>query len=199
MIRRTLCTSASLALVASINCTPDAPAGPSFEQTARDISSSSEAHRRHHDPEPPAPDSDAGIPAHEGDPGTPSNDAGSTEPEPPAPSSDAGAPVTEPDAGPACVPHAHIPSSDGAVDIDPGQPLQTIQGFGGINVPGWIADLTPEQVDTAFGNGPGQIGMSILRVRVPFDPTQFALEVPTAQHALALGAKVIASPWSPPA
>jgi glucuronoarabinoxylan endo-1,4-beta-xylanase len=104
------------------------------------------------------------------------------------------------DAGPAaCIPRANPGSpADGEVDIDLTAELQTIRGFGGINVPGWIADLTPEQVDTAFGNGPGQIGMSILRVRVPYDPAQFALEVPSAAHAVALGATVIASPWTPP-
>jgi glucuronoarabinoxylan endo-1,4-beta-xylanase len=89
-------------------------------------------------------------------------------------------------------------STDADVNIDLAVEFQAISGFGGINVPGWIPDLTPDQVDTAFGNGPGQIGMSILRVRVPFDPSAFALEVPSAARAVALGAKVIASPWTPP-
>jgi O-glycosyl hydrolase len=99
-----------------------------------------------------------------------------------------------------CVPSgdAGLPAA-GDVNIDLGVEFQSISGFGGINVPGWIDDLTPEQVDTAFGNGPGQIGMSLLRVRVPYDPAEFELEVPTARHAVALGARVIASPWSPPA
>jgi O-glycosyl hydrolase len=35
-------------------------------------------------------------------------------------------------------------------------------------------------------------------VRVPYDAEQFALEVPSAAHAVELGAKVIASPWTPP-
>jgi glucuronoarabinoxylan endo-1,4-beta-xylanase len=90
-------------------------------------------------------------------------------------------------------------SARAEVSVDPSVAFQTIRGFGGINVPGWIADLTPEQVETAFGNGPGQIGMSILRVRIPYDPAAFELEVPTAAHAVALGARVIASPWTPPA
>jgi glucuronoarabinoxylan endo-1,4-beta-xylanase len=86
----------------------------------------------------------------------------------------------------------------GAVNVDLGVEFQSISGFGGINVPGWIDDLTPEQVDTAFGTGPEHIGMSILRVRVPYDPAEFELEVPAAARAVALGAKVIASPWTPP-
>jgi hypothetical protein len=44
-------------------------------------------------------------------------------------------------------------------------------------------------VGTAFGNGPGQLGLSSLRVRVPYDATQFALEAPSAVHAVQLGAR----------
>jgi glucuronoarabinoxylan endo-1,4-beta-xylanase len=84
-------------------------------------------------------------------------------------------------------------------NIDLANTHQLIQGFGGINVPGWIADMTSEQAEKAFGIGDGQIGMSILRVRVPYDSSKFVLEVPTAQRACSLGAKVFASPWTPPA
>jgi glucuronoarabinoxylan endo-1,4-beta-xylanase len=111
-----------------------------------------------------------------------------------APASDAGTG----DAGAACQPRPNTDPNDGDVNIDLTVKFQSIQGFGGINVPGWIPDLTPEQVDTAFGNGPGQLGLSILRVRIPWDATQFALEAPSAAHAVQLGAKVIASPWTPP-
>lgn len=77
---------------------------------------------------------------------------------------------------------------------------QIIRGFGGVNMPGWtdVGDLTTEQVHAAFGTGEGQIGMTILRIRVPYDSTQFHLEVPTAALAESLGAIVMASPWSPP-
>lgn len=88
--------------------------------------------------------------------------------------------------------------TDGDINVDLATEFQTIFGFGGINVPGWIADLTPEQVDTAFGRGPGQLGLTILRVRVPFDPDDFEGEVPSAQRAVSLGARVMASPWTPP-
>jgi len=166
---RGLGVGVALAFVAS-GCAPDAPP-ESFERQARDLSSASDAGPS--DPEPGDPE-----------PGEGAADAG-----PGAPSEDGGA---------ACRPLPNTDPSDGDVNLDLTVELQNIQGFGGINVPGWIPDLTPEQVDTAFGNGAGQIGMSILRVRIPFDPTQFALEVPAAQRAIALGAKVIASPWTPP-
>lgn len=76
---------------------------------------------------------------------------------------------------------------------------QVIRGFGGINMPGWIPDLTTAQVQEAFGTGTGQIGMTILRIRVSYDSSQFYLEVPTAKLAYSLGATIFASPWTPPA
>jgi glucuronoarabinoxylan endo-1,4-beta-xylanase len=89
-----------------------------------------------------------------------------------------------------------LPEPTAAVNINSTQ--QLISGFGGINYPAWTTtDLTPAQVDTAFGNGSGQIGMSILRIHVPYDSTKFTDEVPTALHAHSLGAIVFASPWTP--
>ncbi len=83
--------------------------------------------------------------------------------------------------------------------IDLNDTQQIIRGFGGVNMPDWIDDMTPDQVNKAFGADSGQIGMTILRVRVPWDTTKFNLEVPTAQLAKSLGAIIIASPWTPPA
>ena len=86
-----------------------------------------------------------------------------------------------------------------AAYIDLNKTHQIIKGFGGVNMPGWIPDLTADQVQTAFGTGTGQIGLSILRIRVPFDETKFGLEVPTAKLAGSYGAIVFATPWTPPA
>lgn len=84
------------------------------------------------------------------------------------------------------------------VTINCGVEYQKIRGFGGINMPGWINDLTTDQTNLAFGNAYGQMGLSILRVRVPYDATQFYKEVNTAALAKKLGAIIFASPWSPP-
>jgi len=43
---------------------------------------------------------------------------------------------------------------------------QVIRGFGGMNHPAWIGDLTAAQRETAFGNGQNQLGFSILRIHV---------------------------------
>ena len=92
-------------------------------------------------------------------------------------------------------------SEPGVAIINVNDTQQLIRGFGGVNMPGWsdVGDLTPDQVQTAFGTGTGQIGLSILRIRVPYDSTKFYLEVPTARLVQSLGITTIfASPWSPP-
>jgi O-glycosyl hydrolase len=76
---------------------------------------------------------------------------------------------------------------------------QTIRGIGGANIIAWTGDLTPIQADLAFGNGNGQIGMSILRIRVSPDNTQWKQEVATAKIAKSHGAIIFATPWTPPA
>ena len=87
---------------------------------------------------------------------------------------------------------------DGDINVDLSVQFQRISGFGGMNMPRWIADLTPEQALTAFGDAPGQLGLSLLRIGVSPNPDDFIIEVPTAQRAVALGARVLASPWTPP-
>ncbi|KAB7765165.1 glycoside hydrolase family 30 protein [Xanthomonas maliensis] len=85
------------------------------------------------------------------------------------------------------------------VTIDPGQVYQTVRGFGGMNGAGWINDLTPAQVDLAFGSGEGQIGLSILRMRIDPSSNGWQTQVATAARARSLGSILFASPWSPPA
>lgn len=86
-----------------------------------------------------------------------------------------------------------------AVVVDAGTKHQTIRGFGGMNHPLWIGDLTASQRTTAFGNGTDQLGMSVLRIWVSDDRSQWSREVATAKAAIDRGAIVFASPWNPPA
>ena len=82
------------------------------------------------------------------------------------------------------------------VDLD--STHQVIRGFGAANIVPWRADMTDSEIETAFGTGNGQLGFSILRLRVPYDQSDFSLNVPTAQSAYSLGVTLMASPWSPP-
>jgi O-glycosyl hydrolase len=85
------------------------------------------------------------------------------------------------------------------VYIDTNTNYQTIRGFGGMNGAGWIDTLTADQVNTAFGNGDGQMGLSIMRMRIDPDSSKWSIQVSAAQQAVANGAILLASPWTPPA
>lgn len=85
------------------------------------------------------------------------------------------------------------------VNINPNTTYQYIRGFGGHSGAGWISDLTAAQVDSAFGTGQGQIGLSIMRMRIDPSSTNWQTQVPAAQLAKAKGATLFATPWSPPA
>jgi glucuronoarabinoxylan endo-1,4-beta-xylanase len=88
-----------------------------------------------------------------------------------------------------------------AATVYPDNPQQLIRGFGAANILPWRPDMTSDQVQKAFGSGPGQLGFSILRLRVPYKDTTtdpFKNQVPTAKLAMSLGAIVFATPWTPP-
>jgi len=85
------------------------------------------------------------------------------------------------------------------ITVTPGTEYQTIRGFGGMSGAGWINDLTTAQVNTAYGSGTGQIGLSIMRLRIDPSSANWSLQVPAAARAYALGAKLLATPWTPPA
>ena len=87
------------------------------------------------------------------------------------------------------------------VTVDTTTEYQTIMGFGGINLPEWIAqgDMTDAQVQKSFGNGEDELGLTILRIYCSDDSNAWKNAVPTAKRAQALGATVFATPWNPPA
>ena len=78
---------------------------------------------------------------------------------------------------------------------------QLIRGFGGANIIPWRPAMTAGQLATAFGSGPGQLGFTILRLRIPFtdDVNEFNAQAAVSQLALTAGARIVfASPWTPP-
>jgi glucuronoarabinoxylan endo-1,4-beta-xylanase len=90
-------------------------------------------------------------------------------------------------------------ASAATANINPSAPKQTIKGFGAMCHAAWIGDLTAAQRDTAFGNGDGRLGFSVLRIPVNENQSDWSRDLATAQRAVALGATVFASPWNPPA
>ncbi|MEO0292652.1 MAG: T9SS type A sorting domain-containing protein [candidate division WOR-3 bacterium] len=85
-----------------------------------------------------------------------------------------------------------------AVVINLDSTHQIIRGFGAANILPWRPDMTPSEIETAFGTGDGQLGFSILRIRIPYRESEFNLNVPTAKLAHSFGVNIIASPWTPP-
>jgi glucuronoarabinoxylan endo-1,4-beta-xylanase len=94
-----------------------------------------------------------------------------------------------------------VAGAQSTADINFGTSEQTIRGFGGAE--SWMPQFTTAQANALFGTGSGQLGLSILRVRI--DPSSttggsnWATELANAQAAHSLGATIIATPWTPPA
>jgi len=88
------------------------------------------------------------------------------------------------------------------VNVDPAVRFQTIRGFGGATAFHPTNGTLPTATDfnTLFGMGPGQLGLTILRIRLASDDDMAwrNTELNHSRLARAHGAKVIASPWSPP-
>jgi len=77
---------------------------------------------------------------------------------------------------------------------------QLIRGFGGIQIPDWTGtELNADISEKAFGNDPGKLGLSILRLFINPDSNSFYRVLPMARHATNSGAILFASPWDPPA
>ncbi len=99
----------------------------------------------------------------------------------------------------AIMPEQKAKAADTCV-VNTGTEYQIIRGVGGINHPEWTGqDMTAAQRQKAFGNGPDELGFTVLRVFVNPDKNQWNKALPTAQAASKMGAYVFASPWEPPA
>lgn len=75
---------------------------------------------------------------------------------------------------------------------------QVIRGFGASNILQWRPDMTASEIETAFGTENGQLGFSVLRLRIQPQSSQWSTNVPTALEAYNMGVTIIASPWNAP-
>lgn len=94
-----------------------------------------------------------------------------------------------------------IPTVDASVTIQDNNDQQVIEGFGCATVfaPPNTTALTSDEFDRLFGSASGQVGLNLLRIRVASDDAWRATELGNAKAAIQRGARVFASPWSPPA
>ena len=85
------------------------------------------------------------------------------------------------------------------ITIDPSVTYQTIAGFGGANQMWGTQFPNAGDMQKAFGMGDSELGFSIFRIRIASNPNEWPLIVDVAKEALKYEAKILASPWSPPA
>jgi glucuronoarabinoxylan endo-1,4-beta-xylanase len=84
--------------------------------------------------------------------------------------------------------------------VNAGISHQQIDGFGAgvVFLDFGLDPLTDGQMDTLYGAGPGQYGLSLIRVRI--SPTgNWSDALVNGRKAYARGAKILATPWTPPA
>jgi O-glycosyl hydrolase len=84
--------------------------------------------------------------------------------------------------------------------VNAGISHQQIDGFGAgvVFLDFGLDPLTDGQMDTLYGAGPGQFGLSLVRVRIA--PTgNWSDALVNGRKAYARGAKILATPWTPPA
>lgn len=86
-----------------------------------------------------------------------------------------------------------------AATITPAETEQNISGFGAATVFRLNNPLGASDMDKLFGTDEGEVGLSILRIRVAPDDNARAIELEHAQLAADRGALIMATPWSPPA
>ena len=93
-----------------------------------------------------------------------------------------------------------LPSS-GQVTVDWSNVLQRIDGFGGgvqFLSPATLDPVSNSIMDTLFGTGTNQLALTLLRIGI--DPNNnWNNQLLDAQKAVAHGAGILATPWSPPA
>jgi len=82
------------------------------------------------------------------------------------------------------------------IDLD--STHQVIRGFGAANILQWRDTMTTEEINTAFGTGNGQLGFTILRLRIQPQKYLWNTNVNAAKKAYDMGVKIIASPWNAP-
>lgn len=94
-----------------------------------------------------------------------------------------------------------IPTGDAEITISATDTRQTIQGFGAASAfaPPNTSALTSAEFDRLFGSANGQVGLNILRIRVATDEAWRTTELNYSKAAMQRGARIIATPWSPPA
>lgn len=84
------------------------------------------------------------------------------------------------------------------INVTPTVSFQTISGFGGANRMWGSQSLTPAEAQKAFGTAETELGLSLFRVRLSSNKTEWPIIIEAVKEANKRGVQVLASPWSPP-
>jgi len=88
-------------------------------------------------------------------------------------------------------------SADVTVDLN--TTYQTIDGFGGMQDRGWTGyNLTTAERNLLYGTGSGQIGLTIMRIRINENQSAWSNDLVDAKDVVSRGYKVFATAWTPP-
>lgn len=86
--------------------------------------------------------------------------------------------------------------------VNAGTTFQQIDGFGAgvVFLDAGLDPLTDAQMDELYGTGPGQAGLTLIRVRIsPYGTGDWANAIADGQKVVQRGGRILATPWTPPA
>jgi len=91
------------------------------------------------------------------------------------------------------------PAMSADVTVDLNTTYQTIDGFGGMQDRGWTGyNLTTAERDLLYGTGSGQIGLTIMRIRINESQSAWGNDLVDAKDVVARGLKLFGTAWTPP-
>ncbi|HEY3756478.1 MAG TPA: hypothetical protein VGL42_10050 [Opitutaceae bacterium] len=96
----------------------------------------------------------------------------------------------------------NLPPPPTSCSVNLGTTHQTIDGFGAgaVFLDAGLDPLSSSQMDSLFGTGANQIGLTLIRLRVsPLGASDWGTAATDGQMAVSRGARILATPWTPPA
>ena len=91
-----------------------------------------------------------------------------------------------------------LPAETFSVEINQDQVYQKISGFGAANQMWGNSFPSVQEINTAFGTGTNDLGLSIFRIRLASNPDEWSRIIEVTKAAQENNAIIMASPWSPP-
>ena len=85
------------------------------------------------------------------------------------------------------------------IALDPAVEYQTVTGFGGMNNVWAAGTLSLAEVEKMYSQDGGGLGYNMMRIMIWPNKNDWSRDVATTLKAQSLGARILATPWTPPA